>query len=87
LVDNDNQVQLFVIDAVTQQFFNPYINMYFIFILTLLYLTKWHYDYSMVGYTTRTNMTLFYQFIVYDFLTLVLNKYESSEEAICMVVL
>jgi hypothetical protein len=41
----------------------------------------------MVGYTTRTNMTLFYQFIVYDFLTLVLNKYESSEEAICMVVL
>lgn len=87
LVENDNKVQLFVIDAITQQFFNPYINIYFIFILTLLHLIKWHYDYSMVGYTTRTNMTLFYQFIVYDFLTLVLNKYESSEEAICMVVL
>jgi hypothetical protein len=41
----------------------------------------------MVGYTTRTNFTLFYQFITYDFLTLVLNKYESSEEAICSIVL
>jgi hypothetical protein len=41
----------------------------------------------MVGYTNRTNMMLFYQFIIYDFLTLVLNKYESSEEAICALVL
>jgi hypothetical protein len=41
----------------------------------------------MAGYTSRTGMSVFYQFIVYDFLTLVLNKYETSEEAICIVVL
>lgn len=87
LVDNDNQVQLFVLDAVMLQCYNSFINLYFIFLLILLALTKWHYDYSMVGYTTKTSMSVFYQFIVYDFLTLVLNKYETSEEAICMVVL
>lgn len=87
LVENDNQVQLFVIDAIFPLFYNPNINLYFIFLLLLIHLTKWHYDFSMAGYTSRTGMSVFYQFIVYDFLTLVLNKYETSEEAICMVVL
>ena len=87
LVENDNQVQLFVMDIVLYQFFNSYINVYFTILLALLALLKWHYDYSMVGYTTRTNITVFYQFIIYDFLTLVLNKYETSEEAICIIVL
>lgn len=87
LLINDQQVQLFVIDLIIQQLYNQYINYYFIFLLTLLSIIKWHYDHSMVGYTTRTNFTLFYQFITYDFLTLVLNKYESSEEAICSIVL
>lgn len=68
-------------------FFSTNLSLYFIILLFLLFIMKWNYDFTQVSYIYRSDVFLYYQFIFYDFLTLVLNKYESSEEAICLVVL
>ena len=76
-----------IIDITIISFFYFHINIYFNFLFLLLLLIKAHFDFSQVSECTRSNIALFYQFIIYDSLTLVLNKYESSEEALCIVVL
>ena len=76
-----------IIDITIISFFYFHINIYFNFLFLLLLLIKAHFDFSQVSECTWSNIALFYQFIIYDSLTLVLNKYESSEEALCIVVL
>ncbi len=75
------------VELIFMGFLYSHISFYFNFLFFLLLIIKFHFDFSQVGECTRSNIVLFYQFIIYDSLTLVLNKYESSEEALCVVVL
>jgi hypothetical protein len=45
------------------------------------------YEDSRVVEKTRSDIALFYQFILHDYLTMIISKYESVEEALCSIVL
>jgi len=76
-----------IVENMIISFFSTHFDLYFLFLFFFLLTIKAHFDFSQVVECTRSNIVLFYQFILYDSLTLVLNKYESSEEALCIVVL
>lgn len=59
----------------------------FIIIIVIFFFLKWNYDYLTVVESQRSSLILFYENIIYSWVNFVSLKFESYDEALCVVII
>lgn len=75
------------VDTVLMQFFNPWIHNIFIFLFIFIFLLKYHLDYGSNYEKDRSFFGILYEEFVLTWVNFAGIKFESYEEAICILIL
>lgn len=59
----------------------------FIFLISLLFFLKWNYDFLTICESDRSNFILFYENILYSWTNFSSLKFESYDEALCIIII
>ena len=68
-------------------YYNTYICYIFLFFCFLMICVKFTHEYSSIYEKNRTDFFMYYKFILYDTTNNALDKFESIDEALCVIVL
>jgi hypothetical protein len=59
----------------------------FIIIIIIFFFLKWNYDYLIVTESQRSSLIVFYESIIYSWINFVSLKFESYDEALCVIII